>query len=339
MTFYYRPLLSSDAARPSTAQTLADGWTWFSHVEVLSRSQTPQIVPAADIPQSVLETLTVPRAPQAGLAWDAPRLMGIINTTPDSFSDGGLFHDQKHAIAQGISLTSEGADMLDIGGESTRPGADTVQTQDEIDRTAPVIQALSDSTGVPLSIDTRKSQVADAAITAGATYINDVAAFTYDPKLADVTAKAGLPCCLMHAQGKPKDMQKGPQYDNVLLDVYDFLSDRIDAAVAAGVPRTQITIDPGIGFGKTVQHNLTLLRGLALFHALGCPILLGASRKRFIGTITQTEVASERLLGTAAITLHGISQGVQLHRVHDIKPIKQALQMNGAITGRWAEHG
>jgi len=339
MNDYYRPLVSSDAARPKNAFTLAAGWTWFTHVEVLSRAQTAQIIPAREIPQEALTRLTDARADQARLTWDTPQLMGIINTTPDSFSDGGLFHDQSNAIAQGRALVKDGADMLDIGGESTRPGADTVEIAAEIARTAPVIQALRAQTDTPLSIDTRKADVAQAAIDAGADYINDVAAFTYDPKLADVTSKANLPCCLMHAQGKPKDMQQGPQYDDVLLDVYDFLAQRIDAATEAGIPRNQITVDPGIGFGKTVQHNLSLLRGLSLFHNLGCPILLGASRKRFIGTIGQAEVASERTPGTTAVTLHGISQGVQLHRVHDIKPIKQALRLNGAITQGWAEHG
>lgn len=339
MTSYYRPLLRSDAHRPANAHVLAGGWTWFDRIEVLSRDQAPRVIAADDLPSDIITRLTAPRVAQATLTWDTPRLMGIINTTPDSFSDGGAFHDAPKAVDQGHALIKEGADILDIGGESTRPGADFVQTEAEINRTAPVIKALRSTSDMPISIDTRKALVGQAALDAGADLVNDVAAFTFDPALGDVTAAAKVPCCLMHAQGNPDTMQTKPHYDNVLFDVYDFLSQRIDAAVAAGIARDQITIDPGIGFGKTLQHNLTLLRGLALFHTLGCPVLLGASRKRFIGTIGGEDDAGARMPGTLAVTLHGIAQGVQLHRVHDIKPIKQALRLDRAITQGWAEHG
>jgi dihydropteroate synthase len=186
---------------------------------------------------------------------------------------------------------------------------------------------------VTISIDTRKSGVGQAALSAGATMINDVAAFTYDSVLADVATSAGVPVCVMHAQGTPETMQDDPSYDDVLLDVYDFLSARIDAAISAGIPRDQIVVDPGIGFGKTVAHNLTLLRGIAMFHSLGCPILCGASRKRFISTIGGGETANDRISGSVAVALFAARRGVQILRVHDIFATKQALDLEWAIGG------
>lgn len=335
MTQYYRPLVQVDPARPDHAAPLAGGWAWFVEVECLSRTNAPVRMANADVPADVLKRLTDKRPPIAGLDWAAPKLMGVINTTPDSFSDGGSFHAAQDAIEQGEQLAAHGADILDIGGESTRPGADYVEIEAEIERTAPVIKGLRAAGSGPISIDTRKAAVGNAALAAGATLINDVAAFTHDPALLQVAVEAAAPICVMHAQGQPKNMQAAPHYDNVLLDVYDFLAERVEAAVSAGVPRDQIIVDPGIGFGKTIQHNLALLRGLALLHGLGCPILLGASRKRFIGTIAGVPNAQDRMPGTLAVTLHGVSQGVQLHRVHDIQPIKQALDLHEAVVRGW----
>uniref|UniRef100_UPI00404814F6 dihydropteroate synthase n=1 Tax=Yoonia sp. TaxID=2212373 RepID=UPI00404814F6 len=267
------------------------------------------------------------------LTMDRARIMGILNVTPDSFSDGGDHADLASATARALAMQADGAEIIDIGGESTRPGAVTVAKAAEISRTAPVIAAIRAQSAIAISIDTRKADVAKAAIAAGASMVNDVAAFSHDPALAQVTADAGLPVCLMHAQGDPATMQNDPRYDDVLLDVYDFLAARIAQAEAAGIARDAIVIDPGIGFGKTQDHNLTLLRNVSLFHALGCPILLGASRKRFIGTIGGGQDAKDRVAGSVAVALHGLSQGVQILRVHDTFATKQALALWSAING------
>lgn len=329
MTEYYKPLLQITGPRPKDAFVL--GWCWFDRVAVLRRGASPEIVNAADIPAAQLGRLTAKRAPFAGLAMDAPRIMGILNVTPDSFSDGGDFHDAGAAVRHAKAMIAAGADMIDIGGESTRPGAVTVGNADEIARTSPVIAAIRAQSDVPISIDTRKADVAEAALAAGATCVNDVAAMTYDPAMAAVTARAAAPICLMHTSGDPATMQNNPTYDDVLLDVYDFLAARIAAAEAAGIARDLIAVDPGIGFGKTLEHNLTLLRGLSLFHGLGCPILLGASRKRFIGTIGNASEAKDRMAGSVAVALHGIAAGVQILRVHDTFETRQALSLQMAM--------
>jgi len=327
MTAYYRPIPRTDHARPAGALALAGGWTWFDTVEVLYRDAPSRLMSAIDLPPEARDRLTAPRAPIAGLGFEAPHLMGILNVTPDSFSDGGENYDPHIAITHAATMQTQGASIIDVGGESTRPGANEVAIDEEIRRTAPVIEAIRSASAVPISIDTRKAPVARAAHEAGANLINDVAGFTFDPALAPYAAKAGLPVCVMHAQGTPDIMQVNPRYDNVALDVYDYLEDRIKALEAAGIPRAQIITDPGIGFGKTLEHNLTLLQNLALFHSLGCPILLGASRKRFIGTIGGTEEARHRAPGSIAVALAGVAQGVQLLRVHDVRETAEALRL------------
>ena len=325
---YYRAIPMTDPARPAGAYVLAGGWCWFDRVEVLSRSAPPHVVAAGDVPAEVLARLTTPPAPMAGLTFDAPRLMGILNVTPDSFSDGGRFIGTDAALAQ-VRVMAD-ADILDIGGESTRPGAVLVDVATEITRTAPVIAAIR-AAGIakPISIDTRKAGVVQAG---GADIVNDVSALTYDPDMADVVAAAGCPIILMHAQGTPQTMQADPRYDDVLLDVYDWLAARIAVAEGAGIARNRIAIDPGIGFGKTVPHNLALLQRLSLFHSLGCPVLLGASRKRFIGTISRADAADARMPGSVAVALAGIAQGVQMIRVHDVSETRQAMRLWFAVT-------
>ena len=332
MTTYYRPLPRHDHARPATALPLAGGWLWFDTVEELHRDAPARLIPAADLPEATRTRLTAPRAPLAGLQFDAPRLMGILNVTPDSFSDGGQHFDPSHALAHSQAMIAQGAEIIDVGGESTRPGAEEVAIDDEIRRTAPVIATLREDGAIPISIDTRKAPVARAAHAAGATLVNDVAGFTFDPDLAPFCAEAGLPVCVMHAQGTPDIMQVDPRYDNVALDIYDYLSDRVDALEALGIPRARIIVDPGIGFGKTLEHNLTLLQNLSLFHGLGCPVLLGASRKRFIGTIGGTEEARHRAPGSIAVALAGVAQGVQVLRVHDVGETAEALRLWQAAT-------
>lgn len=258
---------------------------------------------------------------------DGTRIMGILNVTPDSFSDGGKHLDPDVARATARAMVGAGADIIDIGGESTRPGAATVPDDVETQRTAPVIAALRADSDVPISIDTRKSAVARAALDAGATLVNDVAGFTYDADLAPLCAARTVPVCIMHALGDPATMQQDPRYDDVVLDVYDFLAARIDALMALGLPRSQIMVDPGIGFGKTRDHNLALLRNIAVFHGLGCPILLGVSRKRFIGDIGQAPEATGRAPGSIATGLAALANGVQILRVHDVADTAQALRL------------
>lgn len=333
MTSYFRPLAQHGPARPDEALPLAGGPLWFTHAEALSRTAAPRVVPAREIPEAARTRLTAPRAPVAGLTMDVPRIMGIINTTPDSFSDGGKHHAAEAAIAGARAMIEAGADILDIGGESTRPGAAEVPVDEEIARTAPVIEAIRQGSAIAISIDTRKAPVATAALDAGATLVNDVAGFTFDTALAPLCVARGVPVCVMHAQGDPETMQDDPRYDDVLLDVYDFLAARIDALVAQGIPRAHIVTDPGIGFGKTRDHNLALLRGLALFHGLGCPILLGASRKRFIGTIGGEPRAEARVPGSIAVGLAALAQGVHILRVHDVHDTLQALRLWQAARG------
>lgn len=327
MKTYYRAIAQTDVHRPKRAQKLAGGWCWFDRVEVLERGKEPTIVDASNVPGEVLECMTSVRDPLAKLDMCRPNVMGILNVTPDSFSDGGKFASQNTAKIQSLQMFADGADILDIGGESTRPGAVEVSTEDEIERVVPVIEAARQQSEAPISIDTRKSKVARAAIAAGATLLNDVSAMEFDPEIAQVAAQADVPICLMHAQGRPENMQQNPRYDSVLLDVYDHLEDCIKVAEKAGISRSKIIIDPGIGFGKTQEHNLELLRRIALFHSLGCAILLGASRKKFIGTISEEPLADQRLGGSLAIAVKAAQQGVQILRVHDTKETSQALRL------------
>lgn len=332
MSDYFRPVVSTDTYRPANAHTLAGGWAWFTHAERMTRQGGSELVSADDMPSEVLNKLVAPRPPIAGLSFDRPKIMGILNVTPDSFSDGGKFSSAAAGVVHARTMIDAGADILDIGGESTRPGAKEVELVEEIRRTEPVIRAIRNESAIPISIDTRKAPVGQAALEAGANLINDVAAFSFDPELASVAAKSGAPVCLMHAQGSPEDMQNDPSYGDVLFDVYDYLQSRIEVAESAGIRRDQIIVDPGIGFGKTQEHNLRLLKGLSLFHGLGCPILLGVSRKRFIGTIGNAPEADQRAPGSVAVAMAGISQGVQILRVHDVADTAQALALHMAVT-------
>ncbi|PZX15211.1 dihydropteroate synthase [Palleronia aestuarii] len=327
---YFRPLPQIGPHRPTEALSLAGGWAWFTHAAQLSRSGAPRIVPASDIPDAIRDRLVAGRPAIAGLGLDRPRIMAILNATPDSFSDGGLHHTREAASDHARRLVAEGADILDIGGESTRPGAETVDETVEIDRTAPVIARIRSESPVPISIDTRKARVAQAAFAAGATMLNDVSAMTFDPDMPAAAAASGHAICLMHAQGEPQVMQRDPRYEDVVLDVYDALDSRLDAAEATGIPRERLVADPGIGFGKTQAHNLAILANLSLFHALGVPLLLGASRKTFIGRIGGAPEPRDRMPGSVAVALAAVAQGVQIVRVHDMAETRQALALWGA---------
>ncbi|WP_209425580.1 dihydropteroate synthase [Pararhodobacter sp. SW119] len=319
----------SDLPRPAGSRPLAgSAHVWFARVRAMDAARGP-----AEADPTAADRLAAPRPVLPGLPAERPLVMGIVNVTPDSFSDGGETPDRASAVERARAMVAAGADMLDIGGESTRPGAADVSVPEEIARTVPVIAELR-AAGItaPISIDTRKAAVAEAALHAGANMVNDVAALTHDPELGPLVAEAGVPLCLMHAQGTPQTMQVDPRYDDALVEVFDWLAGRMDAANAHGIDRARLIVDPGIGFGKTVEHNITLLKGLALMHDLGAPILLGASRKRFIGTISGVEVAGQRQAGSLAVALHAAGQGAQIVRVHDVAETVQALALWRALT-------
>lgn len=338
MNAYYRPLICRNGPRPDTALSVAGGPHWFCEAEMRLRDGTRQRVPLAAVPEDWRNAISAPRADVAGLELDRPRLMGILNVTPDSFSDGGRHDGYDSAISHAQAMQQAGADLIDIGGESTRPGAKPVLIEDEIRRTAPVIAALTKAAIGPISIDTRKVPVAEQAAASGAALVNDVSGLDHDAEMAGYVARMQLPICVMHSQGDPEVMQDNPRYGDVLLDVYDFLADRVGRLEQRGVPRSRIIVDPGIGFGKTQAHNLALLNGIALFHGLGCAILLGASRKKFIGTIGGTAEAGARVAGSVAVALAGAAQGVQILRIHDVDETRQALALWTAIE-QGEQHG
>jgi dihydropteroate synthase len=259
-------------------------------------------------------------------------VMGVVNVTPDSFSDGGLHLDPRAAIAHGLALREQGADLLDVGGESTRPGAEAVGEEEERRRVVGVIEALA-AAGARVSVDTSKAAVARSALEAGADYVNDVTALG-DPAMAEVVAASGATCCLMHMLGTPRTMQADPRYDDVVSDVKAFLERRLEHAVRAGIPEERIHLDPGIGFGKTVEHNLELLRRLGELVALGRPVVVGTSRKTFLGRLTGREDPRERLPGTIATTVLALAQGASIFRVHDVAPVRDALLVAAATLRR-----
>lgn len=258
--------------------------------------------------------------------------MGIVNVTPDSFSDGGRWYESKAAIEHGLRLAAEGADILDVGGESTRPNATPVPAEEELRRVVPVVAALGERTTVPISVDTFKAVVAREAIAAGAELINDVTGLTGDPAMLDVVCDSGAGVCLMHMQGTPQTMQDNPTYDDVFAEVSQYLGMRRDMLMAAGIAQDRIALDPGIGFGKTTQHNLTLLASAWRLHALGCPVLVGHSRKGFIRKVLGTPEA-DPLAGTIGVALALARQGVQILRVHDVGAVHQALLLFEATGG------
>jgi dihydropteroate synthase len=300
-------------------------------VERLRRGHAPEILPLEALPDDWRVRLTGHRA-DLGLPADRPAVMGILNVTPDSFSEGGgAVAAPEVAVAAARAMAAAGADLIDVGAESTRPGAVAVALAEELRRLSGVMPGLA---GLRWSIDTRKAPVMAAALDAGAVMVNDVSALGFDAGAAALVAARQCPVVLMHAQGTPETMQVAPAYEDVLLDVYDWLAARVAACEAAGIGRGRIWVDVGIGFGKTVAHNLALLRGLALFHGLGVPLLLGASRKKMIGTIApgafDEAAVSDRLGGSLALALHGAARGVQMVRVHDVHETVQALRLSRA---------
>jgi dihydropteroate synthase len=252
-------------------------------------------------------------------------IMGVVNVTPDSFSDGGRFLDADAAVEHGLRLAGEGADILDIGGESTRPGAEPVGADEELRRVVPVIERLARSGQVRLSIDTTKAGVARAALEAGATLVNDVSALRFDPEMAALVAETGAGCCLMHMLGEPRTMQENPRYEDVVSEVKAFLEERLAFAVGEGIDEDRVWLDPGIGFGKTVEHNLELLRRLDEIVAIGRPVVVGTSRKSFLGKLAGGRGEGERLPGTIATNVLALERGASVFRVHDVAPNADAL--------------
>jgi len=338
--FLYGPAAEA-AVADRLALPLAGGSIAFTAavlIEGTPRNSNRRLLTARTLAESrdaelkaLLKRVTAPRSPFAGLGLERPVLMGIVNVTPDSFSDGGLYDTTEEAIARAAELTAAGADIVDIGGESTRPGSDAVNEAEEAARILPVIGGLAGLKAV-ISIDTRKASVARAAARDGARILNDVSALTYDPASLAVAVEEGLSLVLMHAQGEPKTMQDNPRYDDVALEVFDYLQARIEAAEAAGIDRARIAADPGLGFGKTLAHNLALLANLSLFHGLGAPLLVGASRKRFIGGLGQEKDPRAREPGSHAAAIAAAAQGAQIIRVHDVAGARQALGVWRAAT-------
>jgi len=320
---------------------LAGGMTWFPAVELISvdghSRVSTELVQVEGIESRFDDAmaeqwlaLTAARPAlhigERTIRLEQPQVMGIVNATPDSFSDGGQFSDGNAAAEAGATMAAAGAAIVDVGGESTRPGARSIWEGDEIERVVPVIRQLA-SAGTAVSCDTRKADVMTAAVEAGARMINDVSALTYDARSAGVAASLNIPVVLMHHQGDPQTMQDDPRYDDVLVEVYLWLEDRIAAAVDAGVRRENILVDPGFGFGKNVGHNLELMNGLSLFHSLGCPLVVGASRKRTIGALSAEAPTDQRLGGSIAFALKAAEQGAQIVRVHDVFETVQALRI------------
>ncbi|WP_239987491.1 dihydropteroate synthase [Sphingosinithalassobacter portus] len=346
---YLRPVqfVDTPVGRDGEVARLAGGLQWFAAYELTAMVEGARAlrrtVPVAELNAVANEIaqgeallglaarISAPRPPlplgERALRFDQPQVMGILNVTPDSFSDGGKHLDDPAAAAgAGVDMSAAGAAVIDVGGESTRPCAETVWEGDEIARSVPVVERLVRG-GALVSIDTRKAGVMEAALAAGAHIVNDVAALLWDDRAVEVVAKAGCPVVLMHSPDPKKGPHGGSGYRDPLIETYDWLEARVDAVVAAGIERTKILVDPGIGFGKSLSDNLALLNGLALFHGLGCPVVLGASRKRIVGALANEAPAEQRLGGSLALALKGAELGAQLIRVHDVFETVQALRV------------
>jgi dihydropteroate synthase len=283
----------------------------------------------------LLANIESPPGALCGLGLDRPRVMGVLNVTPDSFSDGGKYRDPEEAIDAAFAMQAAGADIIDVGGSSSRPGSSAPDAAEETARVLPVIAALAKA-GMIVSIDTRSAEVMRAALDAGARIINDISALAGDPASLEVAARSGAPVVLMHMQGTPETMQRAPSYGHVAPEIFDYLEARIAVCEAAGIPRARLIVDPGIGFGKTMAHNLQVLRDLALFRGLGCPLLVGLSRKQFIARLSAGEAAEARMPGSLAGALHAMSQGAHILRVHDVGETVQAIKVWRAIEGEFS---
>lgn len=349
MGIYLRPtgFIDSPQQHDGASERLAGTMLWFTQVELIERSEAAtrrrlvsvrdwdEVLNALDSEHQarcaqLYNRLKAPRAPlqvgQRTIRLDQPQVMAIVNMTPDSFSDGGKNANVDLACAAAMAMSSAGAAIIDVGGESTRPGAPLVWEGDEIARIEPLIRALSAS-GTAISVDTRKAAVMRAALGAGAGMINDISALLYDDQALSVAKEAAVPIVLMHAPNQGSDPHKDGRYRNVVFDIFDWLEQRVDAVEAAGIARDHIIIDPGIGFGKSLADNLAIINNLSIFHAIGCPILFGASRKRLIGALSNEAGVEARLGGSLFLAMKAIEQGVQIVRVHDVAETVQAIHV------------
>ena len=308
--------------------TIYGGTTAFNSFRVIQRNKKPRVISTSEVKEEFLKRFTSKPTSILGLSFEKPAIMGILNVTPDSFYDGEKFFTEKQFVEKGLHLLKTGCAVLDVGGESTRPGAKEVSSAVEIERIMGVIKKIKKS--VPsaiISVDTRKSFVAEKALEAGASMVNDISAGSFDKEMFEVVAKHRAGICLMHSQGLPENMQNKPHYDEILLDLYDYFEEKIAEAQSKGIPREKIVIDPGIGFGKKLHHNLEILNKISLFLGLGLPVMIGISRKSFIGEIISEREPSERLIGSVAAMLTTLNRGVNIVRVHDVKEAADAIKV------------
>ena len=331
MTSYFRPIVRTGSPRSKNSIFLAETNYWVSEAEEIKFGKKTKLVSINDVPDWWKKRWLKKRSDILGMEFGFPKLMGILNITPDSFSDGGNHVKLDVALNQAKFMEENGVDIIDIGGESTRPGALTVPISEEIKRIEPVITGISARSKIPISVDTRKSKVASAARKAGASMVNDVSGFTFDPNLLAYCSKYKLPVCVMHMKGSPENMQNNPKYENILIEVFDFLENQIGTLVQAGISRDQIIADVGIGFGKNIGHNLALIKNISLFHGLGVPLLLGVSRKSIISNVAKVEKPSDRVHGSISLAISALGQGVQVFRVHDVAETRQAFDLWVAV--------
>ena len=332
MRVYYRPIIQNELTRPEFHLSLSNQNQWFDRFEKLERGEKPVHISADLVPNEVITNLTSIRKSCIFDNFEKPLIMGILNLTPDSFSDGGVNFHAMDAIKYAKKMVQNGVDIIDIGGESTKPGAEEITDELELARIESTIKAIKNNhPGCRISVDTRKSRVMKSVIELGVDFINDVSALSFDISSMQVLAQNNLQVCLMHGGLNPKTMQQRTSYNDVLLDVYDYLEERISYAVAGGIKKENIIVDPGIGFGKTESQNIRLIQKASIFHSLGCPVLYGVSRKAFIGEISGVKKASDRFPGSIAVALELIRQGIQFIRVHDTSETKQAVALWEAI--------
>ena len=325
---YFRPIMNTESIYPADAIFLGSTSLWFNAVKVFERGKVPIIVNATEIPFEIKSQLSANRGKILGIEKKPPLLMGVLNVSPDSFSDGYKAREPYDLLKRINKMVDEGVDIIDIGGESTRPGFTSISSDAEKNRIDEAIRLVRKNfPNLLVSIDTRKASVAEHALSLGAKIFNDVSSLSFDPESIEVTKKFGSFVCIMHNSGAGKDLHKRIMGKDFLLDIFDYLRERIEFAVSGGISRSKIIIDPGIGFGKTEEQNLAILSNISLFHSLACPILVGVSRKKFIGRITGENKPEDRLVGSVLAAGELAKQGVQIVRVHDIKETNQVMNM------------
>ena len=325
---YFLPEINYLEGRAEHFYTMYGSNTVFNSFRVVGRDKVSSIVSTSDVKEDFLNRFISKPNSTLGLNFDSPVVMGILNVTPDSFYDGEGSFAEKQFVKKGLNLLEAGCCILDVGGESTRPGAKEIASSTEIKRVVGVINKIKKTApSAIISVDTRKAIVAEKALLAGASIVNDISAGSFDKKMFSIVERHKAGMCLMHSQGLPENMQDKPHYENVLLDVYDYLEEKIDEAESKGISREKIIIDPGIGFGKSFKDNMEIIKNAGLFRGLGCPLMIGSSRKSFIGEIVGEKMPSARLAGSIAVMLKTLGKGVNVVRVHDVKETTDAIKV------------